>query len=261
MKIEIMLTNISKVAIWFSISACTILMCSQDKDEKVEVVGNAEVARSSLVDSINTLSDLYSNHQLFPESTFEDFSYDYTFSDHEITLLSGKMMENDSLRYECVFRDSTVFDRSDFLYQELLDNEYSKSQLVINGENISLDNLNSVGVDVDATAIKPLLLWYDSGYGYTAKQISITSKRKVILLRGLDMFCNGYNCTDYLLVIIYMEAGKATRTWCHRMSDASYYSFEDIHLFDTDMDTYPELYLPKQEIVDQKDDLFLIELK
>ncbi len=203
-------------------------------------------------DSSKILTSLYKDVKILPGKTFSGFSYNVSYNAHtrQVTIRSGKNVEGTSIEYFIDFKlKGKDFDRNTFVPSDDTQFEYLNSFFKINGDSIGLGKTlrNS-----PAEMIGPSLLWYGDEFGFSGRCYKFKGK-EVLLLRGLDLYCNGHHCSAYQLYAIEKDERKY-KVEVFKSRSAYPYDFENTFLFDRHADGKPEIYLPINDNVSSPKD-------
>lgn len=207
---------------------------------------------SMYLDSASVISSLYEGLKVEKGITFSDFSYSVEYNEESCLLVvcSEKIVQGILVEFFMAFQfKGTVFNHEDFSLTDYEEFEYLHSYFKINRQMIKVQGNFK---NKPAEDIGPSLLWYGGEFGVAARFISLEG-RSIIFLRGLDFYCNGHNCTSFLLYAIELRDGNPNLE-VFKCRSTYPYDFENLYLVEQAFSGKLQIFLPKGDVVLSKSD-------
>ena len=210
---------------------------------------------NEIIDSTSTINGLYKNVKIIPSINEVSFSYKYTYDQKSkiIKVVCMKKIDNSNVGYNIELKDTKgVFNRNNISVGD--DYKYITSYFMLDGIKLSLGKVHALNSE-DEFLTQVSNIWSRDKSSPTNKLYKPGNK-KIFLIRGIDPFCNGHNCADYVVYIVQKEKGKGSLNAVHFEGTNSPYDFNNTKLFyDTDS-INPAILLPKNNrAVSSKADL------
>ncbi|WP_121811966.1 hypothetical protein [Mucilaginibacter kameinonensis] len=185
---------------------------------------------SMIVDSSSIINGLYKNLKVIPSIDGYAFSYKHTYSPKSkiIKIVCTKKIDGTNVEYDVELKDTKgVYNRNSFSIGD--DYKYITSYFLFDGIKLSLNKVHALNSEDDfLTQISNI--WSGDKTFATTKYYSI-KKKKIILIKGIDPFCNGHNCTDYVVYVLQKENGKGSVNAIHFDGTNGPYDFNNFKLF------------------------------
>lgn len=237
--------------ILFSISldSCTENNFTNQNDnqsDKLQNISNTEATTTkefTLVDSSKLITNLYKDRNIISSKDYSNFTYSVNFDKKEsiIQIKSTNTLGGYKVNYFIILKDTLgIYSENQF---STFDDSYKyiKSYFEIDGKKLDLTNVELS--NLTGEKVVPSLLWYDQHFGISAKYYNVKDK-EYFLIQGLDLYCNGSQCTDYQVFIIN-KSKEDFQTNAFYFSGLYPYTFENTFLFDEDKDGNFEFFVPK----------------
>ncbi len=211
------------------------------------VLNDAKTTNYSVsVDSTSTINDLYKGVKIIPSINGHAFSYKYTYEPKSkiVKVVCIKKIEDSNVEYIIELKDTKgVFNRNSF---SVGDNyKYITSYFMLDGIKLSLYKVHALRSEDDfLTQISNI--WGADKSSPTVKLYRI-GKKKIFLIKGENPFCNGHNCTDYVVYILQKENGKGSVNAVHFDGTNNPYDFNNLKLFYGSDVVNPAIFVPKNE--------------
>ena len=210
------------------------------KDEKI---ANYRVS----VDSSSTINGLYKGVKVIPSINGNAFSYKYTYEPKSkiVKIVSIKKIDNSNVEYNIELKDTKgSFDRNSFSIGD--DYKYICSYFMLDGIKLPLNKVHALSSKDDfLTQISNI--WSDDKSSPIIKLYKI-GKKKIFLIKGINPFCNGHNCTDYVVYVLQTENGKGSINAVHFNGTNNPYVFNNFKLFYGADEVNPEILVPKNDL-------------
>lgn len=197
-------------------------------------------------DSSAIINSLYKGLKIIPSINGNAFSYKYTYERKSkiVKVVCIKKIEDSNVEYNIELKDTKgVFNRNSFSVGD--DYKYITSYFILDGIKLSLDKVHALSSEDDfLTQISNI--WGTDKSSPTLKLYRI-GKKKIFLIKGENPFCNGHNCTDYVVYILQKENGKGSVNAVHFDGVNSPYDFNNLKLFYGSDVVNPGIFLPKNK--------------
>ncbi len=195
-------------------------------------------------DSCSIINTLYKNAKTIPYSNEHSFRCKYSYNQKSkiVKVSCIKQINKSRLEYDVELKDTKgVFNKINFNVGD--DYKYITSYFMIDGIKLSLNKVHALNSDDDfLTHISNI--WSGDKSSPTIKRYTI-GKRKVFLIKGINPFCNGHNCSDYVVYILQKENGKGSINAVHFNGTNNPYDFNNFKLFFGPDVVNPAILVPK----------------
>jgi hypothetical protein len=197
------------------------------------------------------MKELYSDKILLKEKIGGPFNHviEYDPTSKIIDIKCTNSINSIKIEYEIYLKSQVEkFDKEKFTLFDTDNYEYLKSILKI-GIN-TLDITKKHFENLDSRNLYPSGVWNGSLDGTSLKYYKIAG-REILLICGLDMECNGSDCTGYQMYIVQIINDKISFHALLFPGNYPYY-FENTFLFENENDNNPAIYVPKLDVSDLK---------
>jgi len=195
-------------------------------------------------DTGNIITKFYQNVKAIPYKTDYSFDYKYTFDQINkiIKVVSSKKIGGDSLHYIIDLKDTKgIFNNSHFSVGD--DYQYISSYFMIGDLKLPLNKVH--GLNSENNLLTQISNVWSDRSDAMVKSYRIAD-RKIYLIKGINPFCNGRNCTDYVVYILQVENGKGSIQAIYFNGINRLYDFNNTNLFyDQSSSTNPKIFIPK----------------
>ncbi|PLK44201.1 hypothetical protein [Emticicia sp. TH156] len=227
--------------------------CKSSIKQKIEgntVDHNNRTAFSS--DSLKLISSLYQKSRIIEYSTIQQGLFTHRKDNKTQKIVATVNFSGLNLSYNIVFEDTShIYSQRTFVPSE--DYQYLNSYIVIGKDTLNLDGIKSLN---DSIKVEPINLWYGDDFGIHGKRFK--GNQEIILLRGLNMFCNGSNCNNYKILLI-IKGSNGTSVHYINTRAIYPYDFENTMLFKTKTNEKPSFFIidPSLSNIDSTQDFEL----
>jgi hypothetical protein len=209
------------------------------------VINNEKITNySTNIDSSSIINGLYKGVKIISSINGQTFSYKYTYEPKSkiVKVVCIKKIDDSNVEYNIELKDTKgVFNRNSFSVGD--DYKYITSYFMLDGIKLSLDKVHALRSEDDfLTQISNI--WSGDKSSTTIKLYKV-GKKKIFLIKGLNPFCNGHNCTDYVVYILQKENGKGSINAIHFDGTNNPYDFNNFKLFYGSDVLYPAILVPK----------------
>ena len=208
--------------------------------EKLPETGKEDAA---LIDSAQLITGLYEGKTVIPSKDYSGFSYSFDFEEREnmVRIRSVDTIAEYKVEYLIVLKDTAGgYSESEF---SAFDDSYEFVESYFRVDGKRVDFSEQFFLNLAEEQLTPALIWYDNDFGISSKYYSVNGK-DYFLIRGLDLYCNGRQCTGYQIFVI-RKSGEELKASAFYFSGLYPYDFENTFLFDQDRDGIPEMFVPK----------------
>lgn len=199
---------------------------------------------SMIVDSSSIINGLYKNLKVIPSIDGYAFGYKHTYDPKSkiIKIVCAKKIGDTNVEYDVELKDTNgVYTRNSFSIGD--DYKYITSYFLLDGIKLSLNKVHALNSEDDfLTQISNI---WSSGNTVPTIKVYKPAKNKIVLIKGIDTFCNGHNCTDYVVYILQKENGKGSINAIHFDGTNGCYDFNNFKLFYSSKDVTPAILVPK----------------
>ena len=239
---------IIQVFIAVFLGGCTSSLPNEQAAKSIETADTFSLQQNdyrevNLVDSTQLITELYKGKEIIPSEGYSDFSYSVSFDEGKklVTVKSSNTVGGNKVEYFIELKDTAgIYSKDEF---STFDDSYKyvRSYFRVNGKRVEVSKTGLANLPNEKPA--PSLLWYEKDFGISGKYHKI-GKKEFFLLRGLDLYCNGRQCTSYQVFVIQKKKRKIKANTFY-FSGLYPYDFENTFLFDEDGDGNPEMFVPK----------------
>lgn len=208
-------------------------------DEKVEAINTIE---KSNLDKV--IDSLYANVTVLKPTLVDTFVMDIAYRHKDLKIIAeySRSLNGHSFGYIIELIDTaSVYKKDHFNPTE--DFKYQASYLVLDSQKVNLTPLKYFNSE---DVVDPVNVWYGKSFGICAKNY-LVGNRLIYLIRGINYFCNGSNCSNYK--ILYLQKDLVSNKLSYGMIDfpGKYpYDFENVFLFQEKDSTVPKMYIVKE---------------
>ena len=201
---------------------------------------------SDSADSGIIIRALYKNVELLPSKHFTHFDYKYSYDKITkiISVTCTKKVNKTNLKYIVTLKDSSgIFNDSSFSIGD--DYQYITSYFLIDNLKLPLDNIHAINGGNDFL-VQVSNVWNDETSSTTIKVYKV-GNRKILFIKGTNSYCNGNNCSDYVVYILQELGGKASLNAVYFSGKNYPYDFNSTSLFNRSGTKNPEILVPKND--------------
>lgn len=238
--------NIDKMIyliILFSLFGCKYIEVSKNTP-----INNLENKNKSHLDSLELYNLLYSNKQILPSQTnFRPFTLSTTNRNDTIIFSAKTITKDIKIKYDLYVKSS--LSKEDFKWYNEDQYENIRATFTIDKTVIDIMGLKFFNSD---SKIYPAGLWHWSLEDVGSIKMTEYNNKIYILLNGVDLFCNGSQCSSYqLYALVYDKVTKLVKFNAILTEGLYPYQFSTLHLFKSEMvDKLPEFYILKNGITE-----------
>lgn len=195
------------------------------------------------IDSARVINKLYADVKLIPFKGYKSFDYRFYYKDKIVTVISTKTVGDQTIKYVIELKDTKgIFNKNNFSAGD--NYQYLGSYFILGTLKLPLDKVRSIN-DKTESLTRISSIWNDFG-GFIVKYYQLKS-REIYLIKGTDAYCNGHNCSDYVMYILQKENHHASVQSIY-FSGRNYPSeFDNTSLFYTGSDSNPQIMIPRTD--------------
>lgn len=215
---------------------------------------------SKYTDSGIIIRALYKNVKLLPSKHFRHFDYKYSYDKITkiIRVVCTKKINKTNLEYIVKLKDNSgIFNDRNF---SVGDNyQYITSYLLMDNLKLPLDSIYAINGG-NNFLVQVSNVWNNEASSTTIKVYKV-GNRKILLIKGINPYCNGNNCSDYVVYILQEFGGKASLNAVYFNGKNYPYDFNSISLFYRSGIKNPEILVPKiDKFVTGLQDFYIYEI-
>lgn len=194
------------------------------------------------LDSSSIIEKLYTEKKIIETADSADFSFSYQVDSVKMAVNIGCQAEilKNKLEYLIEFDYSPNMDKNKFNPNQ--EYRYLNSSIRYKNRVIKLDSVKCLNCN---STTEPLKVWAGDGANPTIKAFK-TRNTEVILMRGLNFYCNGRYCSNYEVIGLLIKNGKTNA--CRIFYPGIYpFDFYNTFLFECEPDMFC-VYSIKKEV-------------
>ncbi|MGE7774241.1 hypothetical protein ACQKLP_05935 [Chitinophaga sp. NPDC101104] len=210
---------------------CTACGISSQKHTK-----EIPIERNPVLDSLYKDAKLYGVEFI---STF-NCTNEFKKATNQITTNCVSTIRGNTFGYSIKMTDTTNnFDTADYTPTDQF--KFDSAYIHFNSKVANITLLPYFNSEEQSA---PVIVWYEPSFGPCAQYYQL-SDRKVLLVRGLNFYCNGSNCTNFKIILIQETKGMETSAAILDFPGIYPFDFENIRLFSHKSNESPSIYIVK----------------
>lgn len=227
--------------IYFLLITCTP---STEKKASVEKVKQDRKGLFNLADSTKLIDSLYKNTVILKDTEVDSFicSHSYDTITKRIEIKCMAQVNKHKLGYILELTDTAGnYMKEDFYPSGEF--RYDNSYIVLDDKKLPVTQLRYS--NDSGSLISPVNVWYGNGFGPVAKYCMLPNKEEIFLVRGINFYCNGTNCSNYKMFVLQKYRDDKISIKCIDYPGNYPYNFENTFLFYLKGTSIPSLYFVK----------------
>lgn len=210
-------------------------------------ISHENYADTPTIDSKTLDSLLYREKFRLEELKKGKFSYatSYNRKRHTASIASRTKVGKNRVEYNIYFEtplNNFDLDNADFFNDTSF--TYLSSEIRIDKRKTDLTNLTFV--NDSSSKVFPAGPWHWSVEESGLKYYSYKGK-EYYLINGANLYCNGTHCNSFQIYLVIID-NVSIKAFAFFLDGVLPYTFDEVHLIDSDADGNPEIYIPKRDI-------------
>jgi hypothetical protein len=196
------------------------------------------------IDSAGIINALYKGFKVVPSLNGSAFNYKYTYTakSKAIKVFCTKKIGNINIAYNIELKDTKgIFNKNSFFIGD--DYRYVNSFFMLDGVKLSLGKVHALNIGEDF--LRQFSNVWSGDKSSPFIKLYSTGKRKIFLIKGINPFCNGHNCSSYVVYILQKEGKMCSVHPLYFDGTNHPYDFNNLKLFYSPDDANLSILVPK----------------